>query len=619
MKDKIREWFSDGYIRRKIISYTIIIIFMAMVSLSLSYNIHTLLTGGEPELWSIGKHIEGLKTPQIAKMFLIFISVAGLLVMYMIFSQNHLNYSSGSIRVTPKIKTPRPAGNGQYGTAQLSTQSEMKKLFQTIKMSDIRTLNTDGAFKSAGIYLGVNRGKSECYCMSEDTHSIVIGSTGSGKTRGLVLQTLCLLAMSGESMIVSDPKSELYLYTKELLHEKGYNVVVLDFIQFAKSNKYNFLQPIIDAVNVGDIAEAITKANDLVDILVASDHANESIWVDGERAVIAAAILAVVYDNMKKPQYQNLTNVYYFLENMCKPNARKEMPITIYVEMTPPNHPVRSLIGISEMAPEKMRGSFYTSALTTLRLFTSLDVYNMTYMTDFDIYNTSKEKTAIFMILPDEKATYYSIASLFVTQQYQMLRDEGYKKGGRLGRRVNYILDEFGNFAKIGNFTKHITVGRGCGIKYYLFLQDFHQLKKVYGDDDAKIIRANCETCVYLRSGSVETRKEMSDALGRYTIKSASVSASNSGSSASYNYTGRELLTSDEINEIDRPYQLVMYRGKAAMMYSPDIAKTPFNRILGLGNKNHNQALFIKRNDERKSEKKILEIPIWRIWEINNY
>ena len=612
---RIKELMSSGYIMKKVVVLSITFFILIAVSLVLSYNLHMVFTGGEIVLFDPKLHIMSLSNSKIRQFFGLF-SVASLLfIFYLVFAQYYMNMASGRQRITPKVSIPAAAGEGQYGTAKFATSKDIEKDFQSIKIKDITSLNCNNAFNAAGIYLGTNKNGTEAYCMSDDTHALVIGSTGSGKTRCLVLQTITTLAMAGESMIVSDPKSELYLYSKELLEQQGYSTITLDFIQFSKSNQYNFLQPVIDAVNKNDMPLAITRTNDLVAALVQSDRTNEPIWTDGERSVIACAIMAVVYDNRKSPQYQTLTNVYYFLANMCKPGPMGSVPLSNYVISLPEGHPAKAMVAISEMAPSKMRGSFYASALTTLQLFTSPDIYSITHMTDFDMYSLMQKKTAIFIILPDYKQTYYNIATLFVSQQYQIMRDEAYQYGGRMPVRMNFVMDEFGNFAKIPDFTKHITVGRGCGIRYMLFLQAFEQLKKVYGDEDAKIIRSNTEIWVYLKSLNYDTLKEISDRLGNYTIKSQSYSANSSGGSASYNYTGRNLLMPNELEEIERPYQIVFYRGKNYVMYSPDISKTVFNELLGMGTKEHNLALFNKRNSERRQHDPTTEIPIWKIWE----
>lgn len=471
---------------------------------------------------------------------------------------------------------------------------------------------------SGGMYLGMNKKQTELYYVGDDTHTLGIGATRSGKSRCLVLPTIALLAFGEESMIVTDPKAELYLYTRPFLERMGYEVITLDFKFPRRSSRYNFLQPLIDDVSRGNIALAIQRARDLVALLVPDGHTNEPIWTDGERAVIAAGILAVVYDNQDHPEHQNLTNVYHFLAKMCKPVGSKgQMPLVHYMKKLPPEHPALAVMDIAEVAPTRMRGSFFASALGTLSLFTDPNLYGMTSQTDFDVSATGERKRAIFIVLPEDRGTYYSIASLIVYQQYQLLSESSDHNGNRLKRRVNFVCDEFGNFSKIPDFTKALTVGGGKGIRFHLFVQDFNMIDEVYGQNIGKTIRSNCETWIYLKTDNGETLKEISEKLGSYTVKSPSLSGSTGGNqSASYNLTGRNLLMPDEIGQIRRPYALVTSRERPAILYAPDISETLFNRLLGLGDKEFNRALVIRRQAAREEREEIQpqDIKLWGIW-----
>ena len=151
-----------------------------------------------------------------------------------------------------------------------------------------------------------------------------------------------------------------------------------------------------------------------------------------------------------------------------------------YVKKLKPGHPARALLSISDVAPSRTKGSFYTSALTTLRLFTSRAVYSITSHSDYDIADIGKRKQALFFILPDEKTTYYPIASLMVSQLYELLVHQSDERGGRLLNRVNFVLEEFGNFTKINDLTNKLTVAGGRGMRFHFFLQSFEQLTEKY-------------------------------------------------------------------------------------------------------------------------------------------
>ena len=386
----------------------------------------------------------------------------------------------------------------------------------------------------------------------------------------------------------------------------------------AGSGKSTTLACIIDAINEGDTDRAEMLAWDLTNNLVGKPE-GEKIWTNGECSIIAAAILCVVCDNQKRPEFQNMTNVYWFISEMCRTIGNK-MPLLEYLKKQSPTHPARALLSISDVAPSRTRGSFYTSALTTLRLFTSKSIYSITHASDFTLTDLGRKKQALFVILPDEKTTFYPIASLIVSQQYELLAEAADRRGGRLERRVNFLLDEFGNFTPISDMTNKLTVAAGRGMRYALYVQGFDQLKEKYSDNIANTIKGNCQIWAYLQSDDPETLREMSDKLGSYTTSSYQLSASNGrfttpSSSQSVSLTERKLLNTDEVRRVKRPYQIITSRDHPAMMYAPDLSKWLFNQMLGMGDMEHNRKL----REERENKRPVItdtkqEIALWNIW-----
>lgn len=252
---------------------------------------------------------------------------------------------------------------------------------------------------------------------------------------------------------------ELYQYTSEFLRNIGFDVHVIDFKNPSKSCGYNFLQPVIDSINNNDFIRAEEKAWDIAQALVTSDTKIEQIWLDGQKSIIAGTILTIVYENKEKPEYQNMSNVYMFISEMSKKNGN-DIKLNKYIENLDENHIAKKVFSVALVAPEKTRASFFTSALATLNLFSNKSIYSMTSITDFAIENIGRKSTAIYIILPDEKVTYYPLASLLVYQIYCGLVNEADNRGGQLKVRVNYILDEFGNFVQIPAFSNMLTVSR---------------------------------------------------------------------------------------------------------------------------------------------------------------
>ena len=136
------------------------------------------------------------------------------------------------------------------------------------------------------------------FYLDDDMHSLILGATRCGKTRSLILQAIGFIAFAGESMIISDPKGELYEYVAEYLERLNYKVYALNFKTPTKSDRYNFLQPVIDALDQGDIPRAIELTWDITSSLVPKSNRGEPIWENGEASVIAGGIMSVLYDNM---------------------------------------------------------------------------------------------------------------------------------------------------------------------------------------------------------------------------------------------------------------------------------------------------------------------------------
>lgn len=468
------------------------------------------------------------------------------------------------------------------------------------------------------------------YINGEDTHTLVIGATRSGKTRSIVLPSIGIMGLAGESMLVADPKGELHQYTYPFLQRCGYDVYVLDFKNPERSDHYNFLQEVIDAINDDDIPKAQKKAMEITEALVGEDMSNEKIWSEGEKAIMAACILAVVYDNKDRPEYQNLTNVYYFINNMCELSDKP--PLTRYIntiKLLNPNHPALALISSTKVAPAKTQGSFNISALATLRLFSDINVYNITNRNSFNLSDVGEKKTAVFIILPDSNTTYYGVASLFVDQLYRRLADDADLRGGRLKNRVNFMLDEFGNFATIPDFAAKLTVGGGRGMRFNLFIQDMAQLegggkKTKYGKEGAKTIIGNCQYWIYLSTKDLETRKMISESIGEYTVMSNSHSNSYNGMrlldmtpgniSASSTLISRRLLKPEELALIQRPEVLVVAE-RAIIMHAYDISKTPFKEMFGMGDKEHDRKVREERYSRRVPESVNAVVSLWGIWD----
>lgn len=611
-------------------SLLLLLLFMLAALFYMNIYITAILTGMlDVRTFLIGKEVimEILTTREKLTIFgcIVGLELAGVWWL----DSNRQNYKSKLIQITPDIYVPAPAGQNQCGSARWLPKAEYDKAFSTcIIPKDIVEKNTLKVnIPSGGFVLGKvdTKNGEKVYYIDTDTHVLVIGATRSGKTRCSVLQTIGLLALAGESILGTDVKGELVDYTKPFLEQLGYEVLTINYDEPIYSDLWNYLQVIINYVDEDDIPAAIDATWDLTSQLV-GEPKGERIWNDGEASMIAAAIMVVVYNNRfgENRKYRNLANVYYFLINMCKP-VGNILPLSVYVAKLPENHPAKGLLGVSDIAPSRTRGSFYTAAVMTLKLFTNPYIANMSSASSFDPVDLGRKKMAVFIVLPDDRLTYHSLATLFVSQVYTMLSKEAKRNGGRLKNRVNVVADEFGNFTKIANFEQMLTVSGGKGIRYYLFVQDFAQIEKTYEKTGLRTIRGNCETWVYLQSDDPETLKEISDKLDKYTTSSYTTNMSSNrnntkvtSTGSSNNLVGRELLTTADLKRIKRPYSLVTSRVDPAIMYAPDLSCWQFNKLFGMGNPEHNMKLRQKRQEQRVKQDISATIALWGIWNVIN-
>lgn len=521
--------------------------------------------------------------------------------------------SVGMIKITDDISIPVPAGNGQHGNERFMTNKEKKALYGVYMAGE--KFNGKG-----GLVINYDKsgGKERFYYIKDDIHSLVIGTTGAGKDRRVMLQTLYIQIMSGLSVAISDVKGDMYCYTSSFAIKNGYDVAVLDLRQPEKGDRYNFLQPVLNALDVKDTAKAVDATWDLVSVLVGQQK-GEPLWYNGETATIAAAILCVCIE--APPEYRNMTNVYYFIAYMCKSDQFGQMPLNDYLEKLDDAHPAKGVFAMAQIAASKTRSSFFTSALGTLRLFTNPNIAAMTAASDFDLKNIGRKKTILYMIVPDDKKTLYPLVSIMVTQLYSQQIELANEHGQKLPVDTDYDLNELGNFPTIPCLGNILSAGRSRGIRVNAVIQDVQQMEKNY-KDDFKNIKTNCQVKLYLKSDDPDTLKMISDSLGNYTVRSVGTSSSvstdrgNGGNySNSSNLGGRKLLEPAEVGRINSPYAVCLMTGRyGAVNKLPDISETSVNKAFRMGDRQENIELIQSVEKSREVRKLPEKIPLWGIW-----
>lgn len=572
------------------------------------------------------------------RMFTIFFFVLLLLGIITLLVGGKSSFKVDMMEITPEIRTPAPAGQGQHGTAKWLPKEKFDQVFDSDIIDSKKLMQGKESFSAGGLVLGKEdiktsifskRVKEKIYHITKDLHALIIGATRSGKTRCIVIQTIMDLILAGENVVVPDLKGELRDYTEDVAKKYGYEVIGIDFIHPYQSKRRNFLEPVIKALQRNDISRAIEETWSLVSQLVGEPPENgEKLWNNGEAATLAASIMAVCYDNQDHPEYQNLTNVFYFITEMCS-DYRGALPLQFYIDSLPEEHPAKILLAATKVAAMRTRSSFYVSAIMTLKLLTIPAINQMTNASDFDIEKLIDEgkKVIIYLGLPARDKTYFPLASLFLRQISDLIdyvADEKY--GGRVPVRWNFIDEEMGNFTKITNMRQQTSFGTGKGIRHFMFIQSYAQLDDVYGEKVSQIIQDNADIKIYLRSPNPTTKKKISEDLGNYTTRSYSKSNNtpsgtfrNGGSDGeSSNLMGRPLLYPDEVGKLQRPYSLVMSDADPAIMYAPDLSQYAMNEFLGMGDKEHNNRLRQRKAEEHKKNERPhnSKMELWGIWDV---
>lgn len=485
------------------------------------------------------------------------LTLAGITYLTML---NH--FSDPNKRDENNDEVPEVYGNNQHGSARWLTDKEKDKVFYS--------WTSDEKPKKAGLILGaVKEGNKYRYWSNiSDHHEIILGATRSGKGKKIILPSIYEMGKTGESIVFGDPKGELFETTSDYLKEQGYDIIKIDLRNPRKGNQWNPLDAVIQAFDNNDIALATERAYDIAQNLSQSDSKTEAIWRNGELSVLSGLILAVCLEADRTSQ-KNMKSVYQTLAVCGAEDEDEDCELNRYLEALAPDHPARSAFATSMLSGNKTRQSFFSQTLSTLRLFADPNIADFTAKQDHDFADVGRKPTAVYLVIPDEKSTRNSLATLYISQLYQALIEEANVYGGRLRNRVNFILDEFGNLPKINGFEQMVTVGASRGIRYFIFLQDFKQLEAKYEKNGESVIKGNCFNMVYLRSESLETLKEISEKLGKFTTKGDGSSYSHAksiaekgGFSESTSLMARDLQTPDEVKRWNTNFNMVITMGE---------------------------------------------------------
>ncbi|UFJ41347.1 type IV secretory system conjugative DNA transfer family protein [Brevibacillus humidisoli] len=526
----------------------------------------------------IGTYLNVLSDPTLLKTFLLLQVIVGAFLLQFLWRPENKVLRQKKRRLREGVGGPEAAGDGQHGTSRWQTEEELD--------ASTTVWYTNKPPQETGLVIGMRnagRKKLKVWKITRDGHNLIIGATRSGKSRRLVLPSIWSIAQKGESMILSDPKGELYARSHKYLRERGYEVVMLDFRNPKRGNYWNLMDPIIRGMEEDEYARASEAAWDIAHTIVhQKQHNGDPIWANGQESIIAA-LMQLVAAEAQMDEEKHLHSVYTILSEMGEtiqlPNGMDYNPLLQYLRNLPMGHVARMALATARVSPEKMRSSFLGGATVDLRLFADPSIARMTSKQDHDLAGPGRQKTAVFMIIPDEKSTRHVLATLYVSQTYEALVQLANQNHGRLPVRVHYLLDEFGNLPPVPDFGTKITVSAGRGILFNLIIQDLGQIRKKYKDDYTTII-GNCQTWIYLLTRDIDTAKQLSEMTGKYTVATQNHSANVQTKSISTGYssglTSRPLLMPDEILRFPQDQALVLQaRQFPAITPLPDLSFWP--------------------------------------------
>ena len=377
-----------------------------------------------------------------------------------------------------------------------------------------------------------------------DHNSIVIGSTGCGKTRKVGLLYALTCALKGENLILNDVKGELWHFLSGLLEHLGYKIEILNFREPMKGGRYNLLEFPAKLYKKGKVDRAYDlfwRISNTIFEAVESDK--DPFWhlVSAGYFVSLCIVACEICEDYKNVTFKMISDIHH------QGTESFGASTILHEYFTEDRKGMLAWKYASEAinAPKETRASIYSVFETTInRFIMSEEINDMSYNSTFQIERLLDEKQAVFIINPDETSVYDNIVSAMIDQWYSELTYlASTSSEGCLPTRVEFILDEFSNMAPIKDMDRVISSSRSRGIRFLLMIQSLEQLSIVYGDKMAQILISNCINVVYLYSPDIKLAQMLSDRCGKVV--------DDLGSGHSY-MQSRPLISPETLQHLDR-------------------------------------------------------------------
>ncbi len=403
----------------------------------------------------------------------------------------------------------------EKGYTRWMTEKEMRKAYSVKEI----TLKSE-SYEYAGVPL-INNGK-KAWVDNGENHSLIVGASGSGKTQCIMHSLIKILGKKGESMIVTDPKGELYEESANFLKTKGYKVIILNFRDPSKGSRWNPLHlPYIlykEAGNDPSKEMLRDKSQELLEdlamnILRDPNNKDNPFWESSASNYFSGLAMALFED---APESQININSIYLMDSLGDTRLGASNYMKEYFKFKGDMSPASvSASGIVN-APSDTKGGIVSTFKDKIKVFASREgISEMLSQSDFDLRDIGREKTALFVKIHDEKTTYHALATVLVKQIYESLIDTAHENQGlKLKYRTNFILDEFANMPALKDVESMITASRSRNIRFVFAIQNFAQLNKTYGKEVAETIKGNCGNMVFLITTELSALEEISKLCG---------------------------------------------------------------------------------------------------------
>lgn len=444
---------------------------------------------------------------------------------------------------------------------------------------------------------------------------LVIGGSGTGKSRFVVkpnaLQANC-------SFIFTDPSGELLESLGGFLEKEGYEVRVFNLVQMEHSNCYNPFRYIRNQEGVLIMINALIK-----NTTPKGSSSNDPFWEKAETALLQAICFYLVSECNEEDQ--NFSSVMKLLRCAKAVEGQEDVDSTLDIMFKdlaarePEHIAVQSYAVFKSAGGGKTAQSILISCQTRLQTFNLDAIKKLTNTDDIDLGSVGDKKVALFCITPSADTTFNYLVALLYTQLFETLyyHAETECKGKRLKHHVRFLLDEFANVGTIPDFSQKLATMRKYEISCTIIIQALSQLKAQY-KDDWEVLVGNCDSLLFLGGSDATTLEYVSKKLGKETIRAVNNSRSygKQGSySMSYNKTGRELLTPDELSNMDNQNCVLFIRGLLPFFSTKyPLEKHPNYKYSGDGNRDYEYDVRDRLHTaQKKIPSKIKESPARKI------